>query len=122
MIKCTIIFLIELFIDIFPFFTDEFCTSLLNFHSITEGHKSEVSEMTVNQTGHILQPNTTLKTLKFTCDVCQKRFSFKCNLKAHMLIHSGARPFECNICKKAFAYKHVLKRHMIVHQVNMNVQ
>lgn len=78
--------------------------------------------MTVYQTGHMHQPNTTLKALKFTCDVCQKRFSFKCNLKAHMLIHSGARPFECNICKKAFAYKHVLKRHMIVHQSNMNVQ
>lgn len=53
-----------------------------------------------------------------SCDVCQKKFSRRDNLKTHMLTHTGVRQFECSICKKCFAYKHVLKNHMAVHLNN----
>ena len=110
-----------LFISLFIYFSDESCATVLNFHSLAAKHETAISEINVNQPAHIQEPKTILKVLKFTCDVCQKRFSFKCNLKAHMLIHSGARPFECYFCKKSFAYKHVLKRHMNVHLSKMNL-
>eukprot|EP01083_Nonionella_stella_P277960 945138_1 len=49
------------------------------------------------------------------CDVCQKAFSLKSYLNAHMRIHSGAKPYICDICQKAFREKSILKRHKRIH-------
>lgn len=35
------------------------------------------------------------------CDICFKKISNK-NLKRHMLIHSGDKPYPCTICDSAF--------------------
>jgi hypothetical protein len=43
------------------------------------------------------------------------------NLKAHLLIHSGARPFPCNIgdCDKSFRSNESLRRHKLAHMGNV---
>eukprot|EP01083_Nonionella_stella_P192161 710630_1 len=48
----------------------------------------------------------------FSCDVCQKTFNQKYNLKKHMIVHSGAKPYSCEICQKTFTRKSSVKEHM----------
>ncbi|XP_068225847.1 zinc finger protein with KRAB and SCAN domains 1-like [Palaemon carinicauda] len=45
------------------------------------------------------------KENQFVCDVCGKRFSYKCNLKNHLMLHTGDKPFRCKECGKRFRQK-----------------
>eukprot|EP01083_Nonionella_stella_P017348 48513_1 len=49
------------------------------------------------------------------CDICQKKFSKKRNLKTHMRIHTSVKPYICGICQKAFSQNSTLKNHMRIH-------
>ena len=44
-----------------------------------------------------------------TCTKCSKQFTQQSNLKQHMLIHIGAKPFPCADCKSAFTTKQCLQ-------------
>ncbi|XP_078031914.1 uncharacterized protein LOC117263686 [Epinephelus lanceolatus] len=50
-----------------------------------------------------------------SCSECGKTFNNKTNLKVHMLIHMGEKPFSCIICSKRFSTKPKLIRHMRRH-------
>jgi len=52
---------------------------------------------------------------QIVCEVCNKRFMQPCNLKKHMLVHTGKHPFSCKVCKKMFTHACYLKAHMVVH-------
>eukprot|EP01083_Nonionella_stella_P259351 885615_1 len=52
---------------------------------------------------------------QFSCDVCQKGFSLKRNLKQHLSIHTGMKQHCCDICQKSFHRKAHLKRHVLIH-------
>jgi hypothetical protein len=47
----------------------------------------------------------------FTCNVCEKSFADKSNLRAHVQTHSNTKPFVCSRCHKAFALKSYLYKH-----------
>ena len=47
----------------------------------------------------------------FTCNVCEKSFADKSNLRAHVQTHSNTKPFVCTRCHKAFALKSYLYKH-----------
>ena len=47
----------------------------------------------------------------FTCNVCEKAFADKSNLRAHVQTHSTAKPYTCQRCHKAFALKSYLYKH-----------
>ena len=47
----------------------------------------------------------------FTCNVCEKAFADKSNLRAHVQTHSTAKPYACQRCHKAFALKSYLYKH-----------
>ncbi|KAJ8706553.1 hypothetical protein PYW07_012631 [Mythimna separata] len=53
----------------------------------------------------------------FTCDICQRSFHAKCNLKTHFRIHSGAKPYKCDICQRSFSHKGNFNSHFRTHTV-----
>ena len=54
-----------------------------------------------------------------TCKVCNKQLSTKFKLKAHMLVHSNAKPFSCSHCSETFKEKRNVVKHMrLKHMVN----
>lgn len=51
----------------------------------------------------------------FHCQICTKTFSRSTNLNKHMKVHTGQKPFFCTDCPKSFATKGDLQRHLIIH-------
>nr|CAB3267971.1 zinc finger protein 236-like [Phallusia mammillata] len=49
------------------------------------------------------------------CPFCNKEFRKECQLKRHILIHTGEKPFACTLCDKAFNQKSALQIHMMMH-------
>lgn len=52
---------------------------------------------------------------KFACTECDKRYLTQSQLKKHLRVHSGVKPYRCNLCPKAFLRKWDLTRHTRVH-------
>ncbi|XP_041867516.1 zinc finger protein 84-like isoform X2 [Melanotaenia boesemani] len=51
----------------------------------------------------------------FRCSVCGQSFTLRGNLRTHMRIHSGERPYACTVCSKSFGRKATLVRHVRSH-------
>lgn len=51
--------------------------------------------------------------IRFECEVCDREFTNKSNLKKHLRTHTGDRPYECDRCDKAFTQSPNLKRHKL---------
>uniref|UniRef100_A0A8C6SVZ3 C2H2-type domain-containing protein n=1 Tax=Neogobius melanostomus TaxID=47308 RepID=A0A8C6SVZ3_9GOBI len=60
-------------------------------------------------------PDRAEKKKKHQCSVCKKRFGGKGNLKRHIRVHTGVRPYSCSTCSKAFVGKANLIIHIRTH-------
>ena len=49
------------------------------------------------------------------CEVCGKTFKAPCDLKRHLVKHTGEKAFSCQICGALFAHQHGVDRHMKIH-------
>ncbi|KAJ8944383.1 hypothetical protein NQ318_017703, partial [Aromia moschata] len=52
---------------------------------------------------------STLK--KYQCTYCSRRFGWSTDLKRHILIHTGERPFHCLDCNSSFTRNFLLQKH-----------
>ncbi|XP_065225324.1 zinc finger protein 37-like isoform X7 [Planococcus citri] len=55
-----------------------------------------------------------LDSLRYCCDICGTKFSYKRDWTRHQRNHS--KPFQCKVCDKQFAYKNRLIAHGLTHQ------
>ncbi|XP_055920218.1 zinc finger protein 271 [Eupeodes corollae] len=54
------------------------------------------------------------------CFLCGKSVASSYNLRRHMMIHTGERPFGCDMCYKRFREFSDLKKHRRIHSTQMN--
>ncbi|XP_047738138.1 mucin-4 isoform X2 [Hyalella azteca] len=52
------------------------------------------------------------KQRKYVCPHCDRRFGWSTDLKRHVIIHTGERPFKCQVCSHAFTRKFLLQNHV----------
>lgn len=83
-----------------PYVCDE-CGVSYAYPNILRKHKKSKHEQ--------VRPNV--------CHICDKRFTMKAQLNAHLFTHTGERPYACDQCDKAFNRPSTLKTHkQSVHQ------
>ncbi|XP_055077182.1 zinc finger protein 773-like isoform X2 [Periophthalmus magnuspinnatus] len=51
----------------------------------------------------------------YSCSVCGKKFTRKGSMQYHMAVHTGDRPFRCHVCSKTFSQKGNLQAHLALH-------
>ena len=50
--------------------------------------------------------------VQWACPYCSKVFPNAADVKKHIRIHTGEKPFECHICGKSFAQKSNCNTHL----------
>lgn len=47
-----------------------------------------------------------------TCPICKRKVSRSCNLKYHLITHTGDKPYHCGICDIRFTTQYHFNRHL----------
>ncbi|KAL1431335.1 hypothetical protein MTO96_014348 [Rhipicephalus appendiculatus] len=82
--------------------------------SSTNLNSTPVTDILVAGTRQV--PTTPAQPPKeFACNICGRKFSLKCNLNRHNLVHTGVRNYGCEVCGQRFVLRQHLKKHLERH-------
>ena len=69
---------------------------------------------------HATSPNVCLQNEaimigpnKFACPYCSKIMKTNSDIKRHIRIHTGEKPYSCNVCHESFRLKCLLNIHIM---------
>ena len=65
-----------------------------------------------------MQPMKTGYSSSLDCKICGSPFVDRKELKKHMMIHSGEKPYQCHLCGKSFASATAMNKHITNHNQN----
>lgn len=101
--------------DLRPF-KCKFCGKAFKRERNMRGHEEKNHGLVVSHSDQLVQPEHGKDGISYTCTICEKGFSLKQRLDAHLAYHKRQfMSFPCNLCGKVLTSKHGRDNHIRTH-------